>query len=152
MRLVVKPDSFQRVGQRRRELDELVIEERHAALDRRRHAHLVLLHQQLDQVGLHVGVEQAIEQRAAAVRRVEVRQRRAVGALARGRCRQPRRRAARAGRARRIDGEVVEEHRLRRALHRRGTTGGRSGRACRAAAARRPGDPTRARAAAAIRS
>ena len=52
------------VGQRRRELDQLVIEERHAAFDRRRHAHLVLLHQQLDQVGLDVGVEQPIEQRA----------------------------------------------------------------------------------------
>ena len=67
-----EPAQLQPGRQRRGELDELVIEERHPALDRRRHAHLVLLHQQLDQVGLEVGVEQAVEQRAAAVRRVEV--------------------------------------------------------------------------------
>ena len=64
-RLVVQPESFHASGRRRGELHELVIEERHAALDRGRHAHLVLLHQQLDQVGLDVGVEQPVEQRAA---------------------------------------------------------------------------------------
>ena len=66
-----------------RELDEHVIEERHAALDRRRHAHLVLLHQQLDEVGLHVGVEQAVEQRPASAGRVEAAERGAVGRVGR---------------------------------------------------------------------
>ena len=39
------------------EFDELVLEKGHPALDRSRHAHLVLLHQQLMQVGLDVDVE-----------------------------------------------------------------------------------------------
>ena len=55
--------------QRGRELHEVVIQEGHAALDRRRHAHLVLLHQQLHQVRLQVGVEQPVERAAVAVRR-----------------------------------------------------------------------------------
>ena len=75
-----EPAQLHARRQRRGELDELVIEEGHAALDRGRHAHLVLLHQQLDEIRLQVRVEQPIEHRAAAVRRVEVRARRAVGA------------------------------------------------------------------------
>ena len=47
--------------QRGRELHEVVIEEGHAALDRGRHAHLVLLHQQFHQVRLQVRVEQPVE-------------------------------------------------------------------------------------------
>ena len=69
MRLVVKPRELAARRQRRRELHQHVIEERHAALDRRRHAHLVLLHQQLDQIRLDVRVEQAIEQRLVAAGR-----------------------------------------------------------------------------------
>ena len=38
-----------------------MIQERHAALDGGGHAHLVLLHQQLDQIGLDVGVEQPVQ-------------------------------------------------------------------------------------------
>ena len=37
-------------------LDELVVQERHPALHRRRHTHLVLFHQQLDEVGFEIGV------------------------------------------------------------------------------------------------
>ena len=39
-----------------------MVEERDPALDGSGHAHLVLLHQQFNQVGLDVGVEQAIDQ------------------------------------------------------------------------------------------
>ena len=47
------------LGNARGELDELVIEKRHAAFDGGGHAHLVLLHEQFDEVGLLVGVEHA---------------------------------------------------------------------------------------------
>jgi hypothetical protein len=57
-----EPGELPLGGHRRDELDQLVIEERHAALDRCRHAHLVLLHQQFDQVSLDVGVEHPVEQ------------------------------------------------------------------------------------------
>jgi len=43
------------------ELDQNVIEEGYTAFDRGRHTHVVLLHQQLDQVGFDVGIEQALE-------------------------------------------------------------------------------------------
>ena len=46
-----------------RELDQPVVEEGDAALDRGSHAHLVLLHQQLMQVCLAVDIEQPIELR-----------------------------------------------------------------------------------------
>ena len=49
-----------------------MIQEGHAALDGGGHAHLVLLHQQLDQIGFHVGIEQRVEDRTDATRRVEV--------------------------------------------------------------------------------
>src|SRR5689334_14725793 len=52
--------QFQSFRQTRREFDQLVIEKRHPALDRSGHAHLVLLHQQLVQVSLDVGVEQPV--------------------------------------------------------------------------------------------
>src|ERR1019366_10260217 len=39
-----------------------MIEERHAALNRCRHAHVVLLHKKLNQVGFDVGVEQSLQQ------------------------------------------------------------------------------------------
>ncbi len=79
-RLVVQPGELPLVRHRRGELDELVIEERDAALDRRGHAHLVLLHEQFDQIRLHVRVEQARQQAGAGWRPVEPRLRRAVGA------------------------------------------------------------------------
>ena len=63
MYFVVLPRSFIRSGRLHVNSTKLVIQERHAALDRRRHAHLVLLHQQFMQIGLDVGVEQPIEQR-----------------------------------------------------------------------------------------
>ncbi len=55
---VVPPRKLHRVGHARSELHQFVIEKRHATLDRRRHAHLVLLHQQFVQVGLDVCIEQ----------------------------------------------------------------------------------------------
>ena len=133
------------VGQRRGELDQLVIEERHAALDRRRHAHLVLLHQQLDQVGLDVGVEQPIEQRAAAVRRVEV-----------ARATRRRRRSRVAARAQRGDEQraLVAPAGSPRSCRRtsppacapwRGTSAARSARRVRAARHDALGDPAAAR-------
>ena len=62
MYLPSPPRSFRRSGTRVGEFDELVIEKRHAAFDGGGHAHLVLLHEQLDQVGLLVGVEHAGQQ------------------------------------------------------------------------------------------
>ena len=50
------------------ELDELVIEERNAAFDGGGHAHLVLLHEQFDQIGLLVGEEHAGQRREAGFR------------------------------------------------------------------------------------
>ena len=41
-----------------------MVEKWHAAFDRCRHAHVVLLHQKLDEIGLDVGVEQALKQRS----------------------------------------------------------------------------------------
>ena len=41
-----------------------IVEKRHAALDRRRHAHLILLHQQLVQIGLKVSSAHPIEDAA----------------------------------------------------------------------------------------
>src|SRR5262249_50916204 len=46
---------------RRGVLDEDVVEKGHTAFDRRRHAHLVLLHQQLDEVRLQVRMAHALE-------------------------------------------------------------------------------------------
>src|SRR6478736_2808867 len=60
-----KAAQLQPVGQCRGKFRERMIEEGHAALDRRRHAHLVLFHQQLMEIGLHIGVEKPDEQRAA---------------------------------------------------------------------------------------
>ena len=51
----------------RGELDKHVIEKRHAALDRGRHAHLVLLHQELDEVRLDVGMQKPPEDPARPV-------------------------------------------------------------------------------------
>ena len=42
-------------------LDQLVIQKRHPALDRCRHAHLILLHQQFYEIGLQVGMAHAIQ-------------------------------------------------------------------------------------------
>src|SRR5579862_9865811 len=55
------------VGNLRGELDERVVEKRHAALDGRSHAHLVLLHEQLDEVSFLVGIERAREWRTGRV-------------------------------------------------------------------------------------
>ena len=41
--------------------DQLIVEEGHAAFDARRHAHLVLLHQQLVEIGAQVVTAHAIE-------------------------------------------------------------------------------------------
>ena len=46
---------------RRRVFDELVVEVRDPAFDRGRHAHLILFHQQLDQIRLEVGVAHPFE-------------------------------------------------------------------------------------------
>ena len=98
------------------ELHELVIEERHAAFDRRSHAHLVLLHQQLDEVRLDVGVQQAIEQGAAAVGPIEVRDRRPVRPAGGGH--ETQRGREQPALIRQPDrSEVVEAHRCRRAIH-----------------------------------
>ena len=70
--------QLEAIGQARGELDEHVIEEGHAAFDRGRHAHLILFHQQLDEVRLHVRVEQAPEHAARAVHLAEVAERRGV--------------------------------------------------------------------------
>jgi hypothetical protein len=109
-----KPAQLGRRGQLRGELHELVIEERHAALDGRRHAHLVLLHQELDQIGLQVGVQDAIEERRPWRGGVEPRPRRGVRVAA-GRERAGREQAAHAIQP--DPGEVVEEYRLRRVGH-----------------------------------
>ena len=50
------------VGNAHGELDEGVIEKRYAAFDGGGHAHLVLLHQQLDEISLLVGIEHAAEE------------------------------------------------------------------------------------------
>ncbi len=48
-------------GHRRDVLDEMVVQERHAALERRGHAHLVLLHQQFLQIRLQIDMAHALE-------------------------------------------------------------------------------------------
>ena len=68
MYFCVPPADLEPVRNASGEFHECVIEKRHAALDGAGHAHLVLLHQQFDQVGLLVGVEHAREQRGAAAR------------------------------------------------------------------------------------
>ena len=45
----------------RREFNEHVIEEGNAALDGRGHTHVVLLHELLDEVGLDIGIEEALQ-------------------------------------------------------------------------------------------
>ena len=49
--------EFHVLGNARGKLDELVIQKGHAAFNTGGHAHLVLLHEQFDQVGLLVGEE-----------------------------------------------------------------------------------------------
>ena len=46
-RLAGEATHFQSRRKRSHILDQLIVEERHAAFDRRRHAHLILLHQKL---------------------------------------------------------------------------------------------------------
>src|SRR5262245_52240316 len=48
-------------GQRRNIVDDVVVEEWHAALDGSCHAHLVLLHQQLQEIRLEIQAAHAIE-------------------------------------------------------------------------------------------
>src|ERR1017187_6367584 len=55
------PSRFEERGYGCREFDEDMIEKRNAALDRSCHAHLILLHTQLDKVCLDVSVEQTIQ-------------------------------------------------------------------------------------------
>ena len=50
-----------------RELDQHMIEKRHPAFDGRGHAHVVLLHEQFDQISLDVGVEQPLQHLARGV-------------------------------------------------------------------------------------
>src|SRR5581483_8906681 len=47
-------------------LDQRMVEERHATLDRSCHAHLILLHQSFDEIGLQVGGAHARERVALA--------------------------------------------------------------------------------------
>src|SRR5580700_4368178 len=42
-------------------LHQNMIEEWHTAFDRRRHAHVVLLHQEFDQISFDIGVKQALQ-------------------------------------------------------------------------------------------
>ena len=123
-RLVVKPESFHSAGMVGDELHELVIEKRHAAFDRCRHAHLVLLHQQLDEICLDVGIEQPIEQRPRPARRARpVTRRRPVRAWRAAQA------AANSSRCAQRDGrEVVEERGLRRVLDGEERPAGSSGR------------------------
>ena len=48
-------------GNAGRKLNQHVIEKRNAALDGGRHAHVVLLHQQLDQISLDIRIKQALQ-------------------------------------------------------------------------------------------
>ncbi len=102
-------------GQLSGELDEDVVEERHTTLDRRGHAHLVLLHQEFDEIRFDVRVQHAIEERAGPCGPVERFERSPVGRVGARECCQS------AGqelplRGQRHRGEVVEEGRLRRVL------------------------------------
>ena len=49
-------------------LDKRVVQQRHTAFNRGRHAHLILLHQQLDEICLLIGVQHSAQQRSAGVR------------------------------------------------------------------------------------
>jgi hypothetical protein len=53
--------QFEPPWHRRDVLDETVVEEWHSAFNRRRHAHLVLLHQQFLQIGLQIHAAHALE-------------------------------------------------------------------------------------------
>src|SRR5258708_930283 len=57
--LLSRAPNLQTIRHAHREFDELVIEKRHAALDGTGHAHLVLLHEKLDEVGLLIRVQHA---------------------------------------------------------------------------------------------
>src|SRR5581483_8155091 len=72
------------IGNRYSEFDKRVIEKGHAALNRAGHAHLVLLHEQLDQVGFLIRVEHARE-RCQGGPLVPVAQKRIVGSADKGR-------------------------------------------------------------------
>ena len=54
-----------------REFHQGVIQEGDPAFDRCRHAHLILLHQQLNQVGFDIGIEKAMKQVAGRFRPVK---------------------------------------------------------------------------------
>ena len=67
--LASEASDLEPCGNARRELHHLMIEKRHAALDRRRHAHVVLFHQQFDKIGLLVSVQQPVQEIAVLRRR-----------------------------------------------------------------------------------
>src|SRR5262249_7714820 len=73
--------ELEAAGHRGDALDEHVVEEGYPALDRGGHAHLVLLHQELDEVGLQIRAAHPIEVTAGR-RRVALERRR--GRIARG--------------------------------------------------------------------
>ena len=52
--LAVTQRLLERLGQRTRQIDDFIVEERHARLEARGHAHLVLPVQDRDEVGLEV--------------------------------------------------------------------------------------------------
>src|ERR1700736_1513012 len=54
---------LQLIGNAASKFDKGMIEKRDAAFNRSRHAHLILFHQQFDQVSLLIGVEHAGENR-----------------------------------------------------------------------------------------
>jgi hypothetical protein len=64
--------KLESIGQAGGEFDKHVIEKRHPAFNRRGHAHLVLLHQQLDEVRLDVGVEEPSEDAARPIDLCEI--------------------------------------------------------------------------------
>ena len=107
-RLGAPAAQLEAARQRGHVLDQRVVQEGHAALDRRRHAHLVLLHQQLDEIGLEVGVAHPLERVPARPRRRRAAMR-AYGSRVLGLAQQ----AAAPRSASREDGEVVEEERAR---------------------------------------
>src|ERR1700678_282607 len=59
--LLLSAANLQPIGNSGRELHQLMVEKRHAALHRSGHAHLILLHEQLDEVRFLVGVQRARE-------------------------------------------------------------------------------------------
>src|SRR6267154_1789808 len=62
------PMDLAAVGKRKRQFHEVVVEKRYARLNRGSHAHLVLLHQKRDQIGLQLKVEEPVEEGSLAVR------------------------------------------------------------------------------------